>query len=941
MNFTQNFFKNIKNLTYAGLTLMLMFSCTKNEIVDVSTITPISFSPSIGVSTKAQESVKQNLSSFTVRAWNKTNNTSETGASQNEYSSEYFKSTVRLNNKNWQTENTYYWPKNTLGFFAYANIEESICNANETKGLQFKDFSPAENIKKQKDVIVAYNEGKEEDFNLTVPLLFKHILNQVEVQAYCANPNIKIEVTGLKIGNIKSKGDFTLPTVETVETSTENNITEKWDNLSTKTDYTIEFGATTLVNRSASESDKGFTSLMGSDDKNIKENGTWMLIPQTVNKWTTGPSSSSDGAYLGIKCRITSKPSKNSNFDNEETQLFPEDISNTEGWTAIPLNVKWEAGMKYTYKLEFCGDGGGAGFDPNDPTKPILGGPIKFVDVTVQDWEEGKSVNIPNLTKKPQIKITGNNALYAYYEGDTTKIKLQSVYNVFNGDKQVNTRPLAWQAQFSTDGKTWSNDKPSWINMPVKGKGGDCEEIEIEVKHQKNTAEINKYNKPLRTPQATITGSEDNPIDLSDNKDISSKETANCYIVNAPGYYKLPLIIGNGKDKNGNLQEHKNLSASFVNYKGDKISDVGYVINNAAKCTIVWQDVENLVSKLHLSTDKDNASSEKFLEFYVAPSTILTGNAVVAVMDDSNNIIWSWHIWVTPYKLGENDITENVNILNENGNKKTTQTNIFMCINLGWAEDQEGKYDERTMNIRFIAPEEPNNAISEKYEIVQFSTEIASKGGRNTYYQWGRKDPMLPANGLSKNSNNTYDNAMVKQWGPEKFKHKKRDQATTIEKAISNPNILYYQEKKEPSNWCEKLYLDLWNYNAKSKIFEGKIVKTIYDPSPAGYVIPGHNAFNGCTNNDTEITSKSFDNYYSEYPGRDFNNTLFLPASGFYHFDDGNLKKVGREGSYWCSSTTNGDYGVYLFFDNSKKATPQHSARQASALAVRPIRVVE
>lgn len=33
--------------------------------------------------------------------------------------------------------------------------------------------------------------------------------------------------------------------------------------------------------------------------------------------------------------------------------------------------------------------------------------------------------------------------------------------------------------------------------------------------------------------------------------------------------------------------------------------------------------------------------------FYIGKETINQGNAVIAVRDDSSNILWSWHIWVT------------------------------------------------------------------------------------------------------------------------------------------------------------------------------------------------------------------------------------------------------------------------------------------------------
>ena len=77
----------------------------------------------------------------------------------------------------------------------------------------------------------------------------------------------------------------------------------------------------------------------------------------------------------------------------------------------VLLSSSQEPGKKYTYTLNFCSDGGGAGeVDPNptDPTDPdsgdivpdpgtggdsILNAPIKFV-VTVDNWAD-QPINAP------------------------------------------------------------------------------------------------------------------------------------------------------------------------------------------------------------------------------------------------------------------------------------------------------------------------------------------------------------------------------------------------------------------------------------------------------------------------------------------------------------------------------------------------------------------
>lgn len=128
----------------------------------------------------------------------------------------------------------------------------------------------------------------------------------------------------------------------------------------------------------------------------------FMLIPQKQTKWDG--SADTKGTYLSVLCRIYSLDG------DKETLLYPrptqDDNKNGKyAFAAVGIDIDWKPGMKYTYTLNFCGDGGGAGeIDPNpgpvDPTDPnpgpvdpnpgpggeeILGKPIKFT-VTVDNW---------------------------------------------------------------------------------------------------------------------------------------------------------------------------------------------------------------------------------------------------------------------------------------------------------------------------------------------------------------------------------------------------------------------------------------------------------------------------------------------------------------------------------------------------------------------------
>lgn len=295
----------------------------------------------------------------------------------------------------WNTEHTYYWPSYNLGFYAYAPTNISGVSISDA-GKKITDFAPNKDVNKQIDLLVAYNTGTRAANEVPgVALNFKHALSQIDVQAKCSNPNIEIVVKSIRFVNVKTKGSFTYP-AQTTTAGNGTTLANCWtwgDEVSSGADYKASFDQTvTLTNSPASI--------------NPSKNN-FMLIPQQLTKWEK--TSAANGAYIAVLCRISSKDG------DAKTQLYPElngDNAEKFGSIIVPIDTNWEAGKKYTYTLNFCGDGGGAGqVDPNpdrnDPNvdpdpkpgssggDPVLGKPIKFT-VTVENWTDA-SVNAIDL----------------------------------------------------------------------------------------------------------------------------------------------------------------------------------------------------------------------------------------------------------------------------------------------------------------------------------------------------------------------------------------------------------------------------------------------------------------------------------------------------------------------------------------------------------------
>lgn len=370
-----------KNLLLAALAASVMVSCSNDDIVDVNHGEGIAFRASLDRAlTRANATNLENLNAFNVTA---------IGNGQNYFTN--MPVTSEDKGSTWKPAHTYYWPSYDLSFFAYAPQEPGGTVSIDNNGKKITGFSPSQKVSEQKDLVVSYNTGnKKNNEEKGVAMNFKHALSQIEVKAKCSNEKIKIEVRGVKLVNAAATADFTFPNEVT---NTNYTLTQdKWSNLQEKDDHSKAY---MITGKDKVELKAVAQSIMFGDDN-------FMLIPQKLTKWDG--TESKNGAYLSVLCRIYSLD------DGNETLLYPRPTENDNkdgkyAFAAVAIDTDWEPGKKYTYTLNFCGDGGGAGeidpnpgpVDPTDPTEPeidkkpgtggeeILGKPIKFT-VTVDNW---------------------------------------------------------------------------------------------------------------------------------------------------------------------------------------------------------------------------------------------------------------------------------------------------------------------------------------------------------------------------------------------------------------------------------------------------------------------------------------------------------------------------------------------------------------------------
>ena len=523
------------------------------------------------------------------------------------------------------------------------------------------------------------------------------------------------------------------------------------------------------------------------------------------------------------------------------------------------------------------------------------------------------------------------------YTGDTKPYRVSSYVDL--GDDAGTKVPVAWTAEFSTDGgATWTMSKPAWLTMFTDTDTGSTAPASF---YAQVAAAAGVSTSASR--EALQAAAPESDLDLSMTK--GSRNTANCYVVNASGTYTLPLVYGNAlRDGDPNTAAYTSTKSGtdvltgFVNHLGDAISEP-YIYDNPgctpADACLVWQDAEGLVQNVSLTADKQNIS------FEVPRETIRQGNAIVAVRDASGLIMWSWHIWVTDYVL-DSDVRTVTNVYSVGYD--------FMPVNLGWCDGPTTVYESRRVSVRLTQAGTGQTAL---FTLDQPAATVVDPGN-NTYYQWGRKDPMLP--GIFKAGSYVADDKSC---------------YTDSDKPgyAFNSSDLYSSDISEwikapycfnTNDYMDMKYFNLWNAdNTTTDVNNDTVVKTVYDPSPVGYCLPPVNAFTGTTAYGSMTSGESaygymFNSPYASSADYDANNgwvfycnrmadrgiydpaggTIYFPAMGFR----GSSGVFGSgSGRYWTGTAISTDTSGNFSF-SSYQIDPRIDSNRYSGMPVRPIR---
>lgn len=411
----------------------------------------------------------------------------------------------------------------------------------------------------------------------------------------------------------------------------------------------------------------------------------------------------------------------------------------------------------------------------------------------------------------------------------------------------------------------------------------------------------------------TRAGSEAEPRDLSlyttEGKPRSGNKrvTANCYVVDRSGWFKFPLVYGNGIDQVKISGEGVNTDAfhpgalaetrfmqHFQNYLGAGITSP-YVLDDTGltaeqvEAVVVWSDagpnaeestgheVEQITNNDVTLLDEDHG----YIQVYLDKAKIHQGNILIALRKKSDKtILWSWHLWVSDLAMKAIRMsTVNTQVSSVAVRSYTD----FLQYNIGWCEEGMTKihsYNREPYYVRVTQVDEYGNHEVQVFKVIERGgVEVDAAMSSGTYYQWGRKDPFLPSSGQVETSSVRVVNPVSKSgnkffFSPSGYQinhddvtisfpdiidentgqpvsYNRKDKALNYQtptdpqmgESIQHPYVVYNDDHNWRQTGTHRLENNLWDTKLTVGNTDKIPYKSVYDPCPPGYVVPNQLAF--------------------------------------------------------------------------------------------------
>ena len=556
-------------------------------------------------------------------------------------------------------------------------------------------------------------------------------------------------------------------------------------------------------------------------------------------------------------------------------------------------------------------------------------------------WKAGttKTYALSQNTSTWQYELTVTSPAAVAYNATTT-----SDYTILSYREDPIShvkQPVKWKIvgyDADGDGTFDMSEKPAWLTGLSKTEGdGSTTAMSVEKGSGTVTTDfvdsLAIYNKKLRT--ATSKGTSGDPYDLSKHDFKGNltalQNTANSYLISAPGWYKIPLVYGNAITNGATNTGAYTCSESpimqdyvmkkkhvrnpithqwewvddgwaqwdivlhhFTAHNNTAISSPYINVHNAStpatQAYIVWSDQSGIVEASSLQVT--GSGQDSWLNFHVPADKIKNGNAVIGIKNALGQVLWSWHLW-----FAHDDALDLIPV--------TNYSNVVykfskQPVGFAWRQWLETTYKHpRTVKAR-VEQEIGQTGNKQMSDITITQNAGKDKIPSVTLYQWGRKDAFPGVAEVSDGAISSFSNAGGISPGY----------------AIGHPEQFLYHDNSVQNfswinhSWCSWIYINLWSNKPTKGNYDRPIIKTIYDPSPVGFKVPPSGAFNGFSRTAGKVTNPADFNVEGGWDaGWHFNNklsnpnkTIFLPITGYRPFPDGKLH-YQEWGGYWSAST--------------------------------------
>lgn len=286
------------------------------------------------------------------------------------------------------------------------------------------------------------------------------------------------------------------------------------------------------------------------------------------------------------------------------------------------------------------------------------------------------------------------------------------------------------------------------------------------------------------------------------------------------------------------------------------------------------------------------------------------GNAVVAAYDNNENIIWSWHLWLTAQDADHGAIT--------------TSEGVFMDRNLGAYSNSNGSKD--------------TDEIYKSYGL---------------FYQWGRKDPFVGPRDYNFSANADHyvytaaGGYTAIQYVDAESELESDLAVGSLEFAVANPLAFVLGSESNDYDWI---------YTSHDNTLWSSTSKSIYDPCPRGWRVPKSGTFLSFDIAEAEDMANLADvrgAYGWNLVDKNTGTSVFMPGVGRRSYQTGVLTNMNNYGydnvpmpwvGYYWTAGAEGTQAESMFFDlNTTRAVNNryeatHKMYRANAMQVRCVR---